>query len=159
MDVQRSFAGPDDRDDLAQFDCWDGNPEEPWADEAQNYVRAWVLSKSAHTIVFKDADGQIVGVSAFSPRLIGLPLVQPVEHPAWHVDVVAVVRRLQGNGFAQQIFAGTFEAMQQCGPDRILATANVHRNNARSLSACAKAGLHALMPLDDHYWILLGEVP
>jgi hypothetical protein len=49
--------------------------------------------------------------------------------------------------------------MRQIDAERVLLTANVHRNHTISRRACARVGLNPWTPLDEHYWVLLGEVP
>jgi hypothetical protein len=88
-----------------------------------------------------------------------LPLVEPIEQPSWHFDVLAIQLQRQRAGLASEIFRQTFEEMQDEDPARILVTGFVHRSNAPSLIACERAGLTPLIPRDDEYWIVLGEVP
>jgi hypothetical protein len=154
-----SFATAADRDELAQFVCWDGNPYEPWVEEAQNFVRAWMLSRTQHCLMTRGEARRLIAVAAFDPRVIGLPLVRPIDHNAWHIQVLAVSLPFQAHGLAASIFDQVFAAMRQLDPDRVLVTANVHRDNHHSLSACSKVGITPLVPVEEAYWLLLGEVP
>jgi hypothetical protein len=45
--------------------------------------------RETHVLAFR-AEGQLVAVSAFYYRVVEVPAVQPVEHDAWHLDVLAV---------------------------------------------------------------------
>jgi RimJ/RimL family protein N-acetyltransferase len=112
----------------------------------------WVLA-------FRDDEQRLVAVSAFDPRRIDIPLNAPVEHHGWHLQVVALDREQQGHGLAQVVFAETFAAMREVDPARILVTGNIHKDNSPSFAAAGRAGLTRLVPLDEHYWVVLGEVP
>lgn len=160
MDLQRTRASrDDDEDDFASFSCWDGNPHTPWIEEAENYVRGWVLRSAKHVLAFRDKEGHLVATSAFDERVISVPLVAPVDHGGWHLQVVAVELGHQRLGLSRQIFTQTLEAMHELDPARSLVTASAHRDHHASLKACAQAGITPFFLKDAHYWVLLGEVP
>jgi RimJ/RimL family protein N-acetyltransferase len=155
-----SFATVErDANDFAHFQCWNGDPGLPWVEEAENYVRAWVLRRSENVLAFRDEGGALVAVSAFDPRVILVPIVNPVEHPGWHLQVVAIRLDQQGHGLSREIFTGTFAAMKSVDPNRVLYTANVHKDNRPSLRAGAAVGLLQFRRKDAFYLELLGEVP
>lgn len=160
MALSWSYATPDDdTDEYREFNCWDGDDHFPWVEEVENFIRHWVLRKTPHVLSFRAADGELAAVAAFERRNIYVPLVDPELHAGWHLQVVAVRLEDQSNGLSRDIFTGVFEAMRQHDDERILYTAHVHRENGASIAACAKVGLDLLHPKDDHYWVLLGEVP
>lgn len=157
--VTRARAGLDDAIQFDAFACWDRDPTTVWALEIENYIRARLLWRFENiTLAFRE-DGELVAVSSFYPSTIGLPLVEPIEQPSWHLDVLAIQLQRQRLGLAAEIFRQTFEEMQAEDPGRILVTGFVQRSNAASLIACGRAGLTPLIPRDDEYWIVLGEVP
>ena len=158
MPLAWQFASYADVDDLAAFACWDGDPAKPWEEEVENHIRGWVLRQHEHVLTFRHA-GELVAVSAFDPRFVGLPLVRPIDQPAWHLQVVAVRTESQGAGLVSEVLAGTFAAMQSVDTSRVLITATAHRENAKSLRVCAKVGLTWFRDIDEHYVELLGEVP
>ena len=49
--------------------------------------------------------------------------------------------------------------MRLVDPERLLYVAYAHRENHASLRAGRRMGLLQFHLKDDHYWILLGEVP
>jgi RimJ/RimL family protein N-acetyltransferase len=160
MELERSFASRDrDQNDLASFACWDGNPESPWVEEAENYIRGWALSNAQHVLTFRDEQGLLVAVTAFDERIISVPRVAPIEHNGWHFQVAAVSLEHQGRGLSNQILTATLAAMHELDEQRVLVTAHAHREHHLSLKACERVGLSKYLPLDDHYWILLGEIP
>jgi RimJ/RimL family protein N-acetyltransferase len=149
----------DDEDDFASFSCWDGDASKPWAEEAENFIRAWVLRKVEFVLAFREEKGgDLVAVSAFDRRTIGVPLLKPSDQPGWHLQVVAVRLEAQGKRLAARIMSETFAAMREIDPSRILCTANVHRQNGVSLRACARAGFFHYGEMDD-YIRVLAEVP
>jgi RimJ/RimL family protein N-acetyltransferase len=157
--LHRCFADANqDRDEFAAFSCWDGDPGAVWAEEAENYVRGWVLGQALHTLAFREEDGALLAVSAFDPRVIAVPLLEPIEQPAWHLQCVAVRLEDQGRGLSEAIFRQTLSAMREMDPDRILVTANVHKRNLASLRACEKAGFSVFRSHGHSYVELLGEV-
>jgi hypothetical protein len=153
-----SLATDADADEFAQFACCQG-AREPWILEVENYVRGWVLRRAQYVLAHRNEAGTLLAVSAFDETVIGIPLVSPLDHPGWHLQVVAISLDHQNQGLSQEIFASTFNAMRQLDVDRVFVTANVHREHVMSHRACARVGLTPWIPLDDAYWILLGEVP
>lgn len=143
------------------FECWDGSEDVPWAEEAENYIRASLLRHARHVLALRDELGELVGVSAFDERNILLPINTRTAtiHPSWHLQVVAVRVDLQGQRLVDEIFELTFDAMRQADTERIIVTARVHRKNLPSLKACARHSIDPLREVDDHYLELLGEVP
>jgi RimJ/RimL family protein N-acetyltransferase len=127
--------------------------------EAEDYVRCFALRHADFVLAFRDDDGKLVAVSAFDRRDIELPLNAPTTHPGWHLQVVALAVEHQSKGFAADVFAQTFEEMRAIATERIFVTATVHRDHRASLAAAARAGLTQLVQMDEHYWVLLGEVP
>jgi RimJ/RimL family protein N-acetyltransferase len=160
MDLKRAHASREvDEDAFASFSCWDGNPGTPWIEEAENYVRGWVLSNAQHVLTFRDTGGRLLAVSAFDERVISVPLVAPADHPGWHLQVVAIDLEHQHRGLARDVLDQTLDAMHELDPERVLVTAHAHRDHRASLKVCANAGLVRFIPKDADYWILLGEVP
>lgn len=159
MALTRFAAGHyDDAAQFAQFECWDGDPAAPWAAEAQNFIRGFVLER-ADTSVFKWCDaGQLVAVTAFRSTVVGLPVLNPEDHVAWHLEVIGIAVTHQGHGLSQQVLEETIDVMRERDPDRVLVTANVHHQNAPSIAALASVGITPLAPLDEHYWLFLGEI-
>ena len=159
MAWERSFASPaGDVDDFAAFQCWSGQAGTPWIEEVENYVRVSVLSAALWTVAFRDEAGKLSAVSAFDPVPIEVPLCNPVENPGWKLQVVAVALDHQTQGRCREVYRETFAAMREADPQRLLVTANVHRQHAVSLKAAASAGLTLLMP-GDEFHLVLGEVP
>jgi predicted N-acetyltransferase YhbS len=157
--LMRARAGLDDATEFNDFACWDGDPAAVWAHEVENYIRARLLwSFENITLAFRE-EGELVAVSSFYPSTIGLPIVDPVEQPSWHLDVLAVRLQRQRAGLAAEVFHQTFAEMRTEDSGRILVTGFVHRENAASFTACERAGITRLIPRDSDYWIVLGEVP
>lgn len=157
--IARARAGLDDAIEFDGFGCWDRDPLTVWAHEVENYIRGRLLWRFENvTLAFRE-EGQLIAVSSFYPTTIGLPLVEPIEHPSWQLDVLAVQLHRQRAGLAAEIFRQTFEEMRHEDPERVLVAGFVHRSNGPSFDVCARAGLTPLVPRDDHYWIVLGEVP
>jgi hypothetical protein len=155
-----SFARPeDDGDDFARFACWDGAPSTAWVAEVENYIRVWALRHAKYVVAFRNELGELVAVAAFDDRVIGVPLVNPVDHAGWHLLVIAIRLEDQRSGLSREVFDGVFAAMREVDPDRILYTAYVHRANRASFEACKRVDLLPLHLKDEHYWVLLGEVP
>lgn len=152
-----SWATDDDADEFEQFSCSSGTAE-PWVREAEAYVRYSVLRRAQYVLSHRDDSGTLVAVSAFDAIVIGIPLLSPLDHRGWHIQVVAIAVDFQNQRLSQEVFAATFDAMSQLDPDRVFVTANVHGNHVMSNRACATAGLTPWVPLDDAYWTLLGEV-
>lgn len=159
MDFERSIATYAlDVDDLASFSCCGEDPS-PWELEAENYIRAFALRHAAFVLAFRDKSGRLAAVSAFDPREIHVPLNAPTPEPGWHIQVLALSKGLHNAGHSREIFTQTFDAMRTIAPERVLVTAHAHKEHAISLTACGRVGLTPLVPLDAHYWVLLGEVP
>jgi RimJ/RimL family protein N-acetyltransferase len=160
MPLSWSYASPNhDRDEYASFTCWDGADGTPWLEEVQTFIRHWVLTRVPYVVSFRAGNGDLVGVGAFEERNIYVPLVEPVQHEGWHLQVVGIRLEDQGKGLSRSVFRGIFEAMRQLDDGRVIYTAHVHKDNVPSIAACARVGLDLLRPKDTHYWILLGEVP
>ncbi len=160
MSLHWSFASREhDESDFARFQCWDGDERLPWVEEAENYVRASVLRHSQYVLAFRDQNDDLLAVSAFDPRVVLVPIVNPIEHPAWHLQVMAIRLDQQRRGLSAGVFKGTFAAMRSVDPHRVLYTANVHKDNRPSLKAGVAVGLWPFQKKDDHYLELLGEVP
>jgi RimJ/RimL family protein N-acetyltransferase len=157
--VSWSFARLEDEAEFASFSCWDGVAGTPWVEEVENYVRGWVLRDARHVVAVRSEDDELVAVAAFDERSIAVPLVAPVDHPGWHLLVVAIRLDHQGQGLSREVFDAVFEAMRRVDPERVLYTAYVHRENRASMRACARVGLLPFHPKDEHYHTLLGEVP
>jgi hypothetical protein len=155
-----SFASlNDDEDEFAAFTCWDSSPGAPWVEEVENYVRAWVLRDAPHVLALRNERGDLVAVAAFDERTISVPRVAPVDHPGWHLLVVAIRLEDQRRRLSREVFSAVFEAMREVDRERSLYTAYAHREHRASLRACKCVGLLPFWPKDNHYWILLGEVP
>jgi RimJ/RimL family protein N-acetyltransferase len=156
--MERSLAirGRDDAE-FARFQCWDGNAATPWVELAEEYARVWALRISDHVLAFRDDDGELIAVSAFSRGAIDIPFIGGAEHPAWYIEVVAIAVDHQRQGLSQDVFVGTFEIMQELDPTRILVTGKVHKDHSASRKACAAVGMHGLFEENDGYWIVLGD--
>jgi len=154
----RSFAGADDDADFADFRCWDGDPENFFAEEAQNFIRgAMLYQPDSYHLAFRE-DGELVAVSSFYKRSWPIPPPGP-ERPAWHLDVLAVACDRQRAGLSREVFEGTFEVMREADPDRVLVSGFVHRQNLIAYDACTAVGMTMWTPRDDEYVIVIGEVP
>lgn len=145
--------------DFAEFACWDGRSGRPWIEETENYVRGWVLREATHVLAFRDRAGALLAVAAFDEHAVAVPLVEPVEQPAWLLRVIAIDLEHQRTGLSAQVFAGTFEAMREVDHDRVLVIARAHRRNRASLAACKSVEMLPFRAIDEHYLELLGEVP
>jgi RimJ/RimL family protein N-acetyltransferase len=152
-----SWATDDDAEEFEQFYCTGANAQ-PWEQETENYVRFWVLRRARYVLCHRDESSALIAVSAFDENLIAMPVISPLDHPGWHLQVVAITVGHQNQGLSQEVFKGTFDAMKHVDPDRVFVTANVHQDHAFSRRACEKVGLSPWIRLDDAYWILLGEV-
>jgi hypothetical protein len=157
--LTRARAGLANAPEFAAFKCWDRDPAKVWAREVENYVRGRLLWRPDNTTLAFREQGHLVAVSSYYPSTIGLPLVEPVEQPSWHLDVLAIQLQRQRARLADEILHQTFDEMRDEDPERILVTGFVHNDNTPSLRACARVGLTRLIPRDDYYWIVLGEVP
>lgn len=144
--------------ELARFGCWSGSPDEPWAEEAENYIRARILDDSENVLLFRTDDAQLAAVSGFSSRWIEVPLLEPERHPGWQLDIIGVASDLQGAGIGTVVLRKTFDEMRESDTDRVLVTANAHKNNAPSIRAAEKVGLTPLVQKDEWYWTLLAEI-
>lgn len=154
-----SWAGDADGDEFARFTCAEVESADPWVLEVEAYVRSWVLRHAHHVLAHRDEEGTLVAVSAFDGTVVGIPLLSPLDHPGWHLQVVAISHNHQNQRLSAEVFSGTFEAMRGLDLDRVFVTANVHGLHVVSLRACAQVGLTPWIQLDADYWILLGEVP
>lgn len=159
MALKRARATAADDGEFAAFSCWDGDDSTPWIEEAENYVRGFVLREVEYTFAFRDDDDQLVAVSAFDRRSIVVPPADPVEHPAWQLQIVAITLGLQRQQLCREVFEMTFDAMRAADPKRVLVAAHVHNEHRASRRACEAVGLEYWFPKDDTYTILLGEVP
>ena len=158
MTISRFPAGRDDDGQFAGFTCWDGDPAKPWALEAQNYIRGYVLRHSGIR-VFKWCEGDsLVAVVSFGTRTLGLPLVEPTDYKVWHLEVTGVSVTRQGEGLGALVLRETLDVLSAEDPDRVLVTANVHKANLHAIRTLATAGITPLVPMDDAYWTFLGEL-
>jgi hypothetical protein len=158
MALVRSFAGADNDADFAGFTCWDGDPENFFAEEAQNFIRGAMLWQfDSFNLAFRE-NGDLVAVSSFYRRTWPIPPPGP-ERPAWHLDVAAVSVERQRSGLSREVFTETFAVMREIDPERILVSAFVHRENLAAYGACAAVGITLWTPRDEDYVILIGEVP
>ncbi|MGI8413461.1 MAG: hypothetical protein ACR2QA_13465 [Solirubrobacteraceae bacterium] len=158
LDLTRSIATLADDADFAAFCCC-GDNDPAWIEEVEDYVRGSVLRRVEHTLAFRDGQGDLIAVSAFAERVIRVPIVDPVAHEGWHLQVVAISLEHQRQRLSKQIFEQTFAAMREIDASRVYVTANVHREHRSSRKACSEVGIDLWTPLDDHYVVLLGEVP
>lgn len=145
-----------DRNLLARFCCWDGDRTTWWIREVQNHTRAWLMDYSEHIILFTE-NGALIAVSAFSATTIAIPLVDPIDQPAWFLDLVAVSLHRQGNGLSSEVYQRMFSVMRDRDPERILVTGLVHEQNTASLRAARKVGIDPFIPVGDGYLRVLGE--
>lgn len=148
-----------DAADFESFNCWNGNAGVPWVEEVENYVRWWVLDDAQYVVAGRDDGGRLAAVAAFDERVIAVPLVAPIDHPGWHLQVVAIRLDLQASRLFDEVIETTFRIMRSIDPERILVTARVHGANRESLRACARHDLDPFVGLNDDYVDLLGEVP
>lgn len=158
MKLTASFASYLDSTEFAAFECWNGDPREPWAQEAENYIRGWALRDDVHCLSFRNEASKLVAVTAFYRRTVGIPLLKPTVYPAWHLQVMGIALDVQGQGFAKRILNQTVEAMKELDSTIFFVTAFAEKRNERSLRACASIGLHAYYMKDEYYWVMLGEL-
>jgi len=155
----RSWAGLADDDEFALFRCQpSGAASPPWTEEAENYIRARLLRRQGSRVLAFREDGHLIAVSSFYPSEVGIPVVSPVVHPAWHLEVLAVTHSRQRTGFGLQVLDQTLVAMRETDPTRVLVVARAHVNNRASLALCARRDITPFVREGD-YWKLLGEVP
>ena len=160
MPFERSIATQAlDFEDLAAFSCCRGTDDPPWIKEAEHYIRVAALRHAGFVLAFRDAQGVLAAVSAFDLRDIHIPMSAPAPQPGWHLQVLALATAYQGKGRSTEVFMQTFEEMKAIAGERVLVTANVHNQHAASIAAAARAGLTYLVPKDEHYTVLLGEIP
>ena len=160
MAFKRSIATQAlDVDDLAAFSCCTGADDPPWIREAENYIRVAALRHAGFVLAFRDDHGVLAAVSAFDLRDIHIPMSAPAPQPGWHLQVLALATGYQGKGHSADIFMQTFDEMRAIASERVLVTANVHNQHAVSIAAAARVGLTYLLPKDEQYTVLLGEVP
>jgi Acetyltransferase (GNAT) family len=153
-----AFASPGrDGPDFARFQCWNQEGE-PWVEEVENYIRVLILTHTPYVIAFRDEE-ELVAVSGFFPRQVAVPLVEPEDHDAWHLEVVAVRVDRQRTGVSAAVLESTFQAMRQIDSSRALFTVKVHEKNAASLALCTKLDLTPFPRDAGPYLELLGEVP
>lgn len=153
----QAHPGSDDAD-LDGFRCWNGDPDVPWVQEVENYVRRHVLHDVPYVLAGRSGRDNLEAVAGFDRRVIAVPLADPVDQPGWHLQVIAIELASQGKGLFDETMRATFDIMRAVDPGRVLVTAHVHRENEASLKACARWELDVFQPLDEHYWVLLGEV-
>ena len=158
MELQVESATEDDKGELAGFSCSTESPSEPWAQEAENFIRGWVVNHSEKVLLFRTMDAQIAAVTAFSSRQVEVPILEPQTHAGWHLDVVGVATELQGAGIGRLVIGSTFDEMRSVKPERVLVTATVHKENAAAMRCAASVGLTPLIAKDAHYWVLLAEL-
>jgi RimJ/RimL family protein N-acetyltransferase len=127
--------------------------------EAEDFVRGSVLRRVKYTLAFRDEQDALIAVSAFDERQIRVPVIDPVAHQGWHLQVVAIALPYQRLGISQMVFEETFAAMREIDESRIHVTANVHNEHRSSIKACAHVGLEYWIPKNEHFTILIGEVP
>jgi hypothetical protein len=160
-----------DGHDLLRFRCWDGDPDEPWIGDVEEYVRVLALKSAFRTLVFRDDGGEVAAVTAFDRRE-----VRPFEAarylvPGWHLQVVAVSLRYQGSlvendilgcppamKMAEYAHRSTYRYMLEIDPARQFITARVHDENRRSIKAAARVDLERTVREDVDYWRMLGPV-
>jgi GNAT superfamily N-acetyltransferase len=154
---------PQDDELLAQFSCWDGTPQDPWAEEVENHIRSTLRRRILHDahytlLAWYDA-GQLVGLSAYLPDVVGIPANRPVDEPCLHLDLVAVRRDLQRKGYGLAILDCTLEHMAAADPTRLFVTARVHVRNHAGYGLCKARDIDLYRPEDDpDYCLLLKEV-
>jgi len=156
--LTRSVGSLDDDADFGSFRCWDGDNAKPWVEEVENYVRGALLRQpDMHILAFREA-GELAAVAAFYRRIIGLPILDPVDQQAWHLEVVAIRLDRQGQGLSSAVLQQTLEAMRVMDSDCILITGLVHCDNDGAFTACSRVGIKKLVQRDEHYWLVLGEL-
>jgi hypothetical protein len=149
--------------DVAAFDgfrCCDPDEADPWALEAENYVRAAVLKQAGNrTLAFREGD-DLVAISSFYKSSIELPLLSPSLHEAWHLDVVALHLHHQGSHRSGEVFERTVDAMRAADPAPVFIKALSHKDNAAALAAAKCIGLVPLIPMDaDYLWLVAELLP
>ncbi len=159
MAWERSFASAVlDVDDFAAFQCWNGDRATPWIAVVEDYVRVSVLRAAVHILAFRDGNGELVAVSAFDPTDVEIPLIEPVAHPGWTLQVLAIRLQHQRNGHSREVYRQTFEAMCELNPARSLVTARIHRQHTGSMTAARRAGLDLFLT-GTEFHTMLGELP
>ena len=159
MPLTHEYATPESDGELDAFRCWDGTPDIPWVEETENYVRAWMLGTAEHVLLFRDPEGELVAVAAFDRRTVEVPLVAPQAHPSWHLQVIAIDLDHQNQHLFDEVLPGVYEEMRRLDPERVLFTGHVHHQNTASLRAAARHDIDHFFWRDDHYVVVLGEVP
>lgn len=152
---------------LLSFACWDGDPELPWAGEAEHFIRTRALASTYKTLVFRAPDRTVAAVSAFDRREVGAGRRQLA---AWHLQVVGVRRDLQRTiveseiagcptemRVSEYVLRKSFERMIEIDPERVLVTARVHEDNRPSIVACARVDLQRTERERGPYWRMFGE--
>jgi len=158
MTLLPSRASLQDDAAFAAFSCIaPGAPSTPWLEEVDNYIRAALLRASdLHVLAFREGDN-LVAVSAFYESRIGIPVVQPADHPAWHLEVLAVAHQRHRNGIGLQVLDHTLATMQELDPHIVFVVARAHADNDASIRLCAKRDITLFLP-DGAYQVLLGEL-
>jgi hypothetical protein len=155
--MDRSFAlrGRDD-DEFGRFECWDGDPATPWIGEAQDHARVWSLTTADHALAFRDDNGVLIAITAFSRGEIEIPLLGGTEQPCWDLQVLAIALDHQRQGLSEEVFLGTFAAMLELDRSRMYVRGRVHKDHHASRRACACVEMHGAYE-DPPYWVVVGD--
>jgi hypothetical protein len=166
-----AVATPRDDHDLLRFQCWSGDPDEHWVQEVEEYVQKLARKRAFKTLLFRGADGELDGITVFDRS--DVPLAGRRKVPGWHLQAVALSRRLQREEVqcdiegcdpimraSEYLFRKTYERMLALDPRRVITTARVHDENTISMVAAARVGLRRVGrdEYDDRYWDMSGEV-
>lgn len=160
-----------DGHDLLNFNCWNGDPEEPFAAEAEDYIRRLALGSTYKTLTFRASDGTLAAVSAFDRRDVQPYLAARFLVPGWHLQVIGVALPFRSSLVAcalppcpsevkisEYVFRRTYARMLEADPKRNVVTAMIHGDNARSIEACRRVQLERTVREDETYWRMMGSV-
>lgn len=160
-----------DGHDLLAFNCWSGDPKEPYAADAEHYIQKSALRSAHKTLAFRTEDGELVGVSAFDRRLITPYEAAHYRVPGWHLQVIGIDRGFQGTDVtsdlprcaaemrtSEYVFRRTYARMLEIDAARVVVTARVHGDNQPSIMAAARVSLERTVREFEEYWRMLGEV-
>lgn len=158
-----------DEHELLSFRCWNGDPDEEYVQEVEEYVRRFALSTAHKTLLFHDASGLLVGVTAFDRA--DVQLTGRSKTAVWRLEVIALAMTSRGlwteadiEGCASPMKASefllrkSFQRMLELDPRRAIVVGRIHDDNRLSMRVCARVGLVRTEREDNGvYWRLLGE--
>lgn len=158
-----------DGHELLAFRCWNGDPDEEYVAEVEDYVRRFALATAHKTLLFHDPAGMLTGVTAFDRAEVRISGRR--RTPVWRFQVAALALEWRGQWVEAEIegcpstmkaseflLRKTYERMLGLDRRRVFVVGRVHDDNRASMRACERVGLVRTEREDDDYWRLLGEV-